>query len=119
MMRGEIVRPGEFIKDGVIGSPDLVNLQTNRVIETKATWRSSQKFERLEKFFWAWLVQMKGYCKFWDTREVELYVYFINGDYRGSGPQPVARLFTFSQMEIDGNWEMLLKHADKRGWRQK
>lgn len=113
---GDIVRPGELEIDGITGSPDGFDLKTGRVIETKGTWKSSRKFDHLEKYFWVWLVQQKGYCKYLGTTEAELYSFHMMGDYRGSGPLPRAALLQFSKFEIEENWNMLRNHARKRGW---
>lgn len=116
MRRGDVIRPGEVYKDGIIGSPDNIDLRTMRVVETKATWKSVRKFDSLEKWFWTWLVQIKGYCTLTGTMEAELYAIFMNGDYRGSGPMPRACRFEFTAWELSENWEMIKKHARKRGW---
>lgn len=114
--RGDIIRPGEVYKDGIIGSPDNIDLTTMRVVETKATWKSIRKFDSLERWFWVWLVQMKGYCHIVGALEAELFALFMNGDYRGSGPLPRAALFQFAPIELEENWAMLKSHAKKRGW---
>lgn len=114
---GDIVRPGEFAVDGIAGSPDNLRIDPWRVIETKCTWRSVQKFDdHMEKFMWTWLVQMKGYCRMVGALQAELYCFFINGDYRGSGPLPRGLLLSWSQLEIDENWRMITGHARNRGW---
>lgn len=114
----EIVRPGEFKIDGVIGSPDNVRLDPWRIIETKATWKSVRKWDDhvIEKHFWIWGVQMKGYCRMMGTRECEIYVIFMNGDYRGAGPCTRSVAVEYSQLEIDENWGMLIGHGKRRGW---
>lgn len=114
--RGDIIRPGEVYKDGIIGSPDNIDLATWRVIETKCTWKSSNKFELLEKWFWVWLVQIKGYCWMVDSVEADLFVMFVNGNYRGSGPQVKAVRLKFAPIELAENWEMIKRHARNRGW---
>lgn len=113
---GAIVRPGEVYVEGITGSPDNWDIASNRVIETKCTWKSSAKFESLEKYFWLWLVQMKGYCRMVGTKEAELYVFFMMGDYRGSGPQCNGLLLEWTEKEIEDNWKMLKRHARDRGW---
>lgn len=112
---GTIVRPGEYMVEGITGSPDNIRTDLWRVVETKCTWRSMQKLERLEKNFWIWLVQMKGYCRLVGTTEAELYAFFVMGDYKGSGPQGKALLFQWSQYEIEENWQMLKNHGRRRG----
>lgn len=114
---GTIIRPGEFCVDGITGSPDNLRVEpAYRVVETKCTWRSINKMEMMDKFFWLWLVQMKGYCKMVGTQEVELYAYFLNGNYAPPVPQVRASLITFSKMEIGENWGMIKAHARRRGW---
>lgn len=112
----DIVRPGEFTKDGIIGSPDLLDLPQWVIIDTKCTWRSAAKLDNIEKFFWVWLVQLKGYCSMVDTCRAQLLVMFVNGDYRP--PRPCIRRmnFEFTRRELSDNWLMLVNHAANRGW---
>jgi hypothetical protein len=112
---GDIVRPGEWEADGIIGSPDYIDITRWRVVETKCTWRSSNKWEALEKNFWVWLVQIKGYCRMVGTQEALLHVMFMNGNYKGSGPQIKSVELRFTQNEIKQNWSMITNHARKRG----
>lgn len=113
---GDWVRPGEWHLDGIIGSPDLLDLPRWRVIETKCTWKSSRRLDALEKNFWVWLVQIKGYCRMVGTQEALLLAFHINGDYRGSGPLVRAIELKFTQNEIEQNWRMITNHARKKGW---
>lgn len=112
----DVIRPGELMAEGIIGSPDGLDLRKGRVVETKGTWKSSRKFDKLERYFWIWLVQCKGYCRLMGVNEAELYSFHMMGDYRGSGPLPRAALLQFSRHEIEENWDMLKNHARKRGW---
>lgn len=113
---GDIVRPGEWKVDGITGSPDYIETTRWRVVETKCTWKSVRKFNQLEKYFWVWLVQLKGYCRMVGTQEAILHAFFMNGDYKGSGPVIKSMEFTWTQQEITENWEMLKGHARKKGW---
>ena len=112
------VRPGEFTVDGITGSPDLLDVSVDPVvvIDTKATFKSTNKSDRLEKFFWSWLMQLKGYCYMVETTRARLLILHICGDYRP--PRPRVRRFDidFSPTEIQENWAMLTAHARKRGW---
>lgn len=109
-------RPGEVELDGIVGSPDLVDFNCDTVVDTKATWRSSRKLDALEKHFWPWLVQLKGYCKMLRFRKGRVLVFCVNGDYKP--PRPRIRCFNleWTQREIDENWLMVVGHARRRGW---
>ena len=112
----DLIRPGEFTCDGIIGSPDLIDQTTWTIVETKATWRSAAKLDNLHKYFWFWLVQMQGYAKMVDTNRARLVAFFVNGDYRP--PKPCIRVlnFEFTRREVEDNWAMLTGHARIRGW---
>lgn len=102
-------KTGSLTLDGISGTPDWLDLQHWCVIEFKATWRSSRR--DLETDFAHWLWQIKAYCKLLAVTTAELYVFFVNGDYRESGPQLKGFALSFSQREIDENWSMLRNHA--------
>lgn len=114
--REDLVRPGEMYLDGITGSPDLVDLINWRLIELKFRWMSAWKFDQLEKYFWLELVQVKGYCKMAGMNEAELWVFFVNGDYRPPRPNVRGNLLTFSDQEIDESWGVILQHARRKGW---
>jgi hypothetical protein len=112
----DIVRPGEFELDGIIGSPDLIRVSDWTLLETKATWKSVKKFDALERWFWPWIVQTKGYAKMIGTNVCEIHVFFICGDWRP--PVPCARSvrIEYTDRELEENWSMCVNHATKRGW---
>ena len=107
--RDRYQKPGELVLDGICGTPDWIDLQDWTVGEFKATWRSSRR--SIEVDFWSWLCQIKAYCKLLATKSARLYVFFVNGDYRESGPQLKAYAIQFTDAEIEENWQMLLQHA--------
>lgn len=104
---------GELHLDGLTGTPDGIDLPDWSIVEFKATWRSSRR--PIESDFVSWLWQIKAYCKMATTRTAQLYVFFVNGDYRESGPQLKAFALSFTAQEIEDNWTMLRTHA--RGMR--
>jgi hypothetical protein len=113
---GELVRPGEWELDGIVGSPDGIDTVNWRVIETKFRWMSSNKFGQLEKYFWPELVQVMGYCKMIGSQEAELWVFFCNGDHRPPRPIALGKLLEFTRQEIDESWKMIVGHAKRKGW---
>lgn len=106
-----LVRPGEQYLDGIYLSPDPFDLRDGVLEEWKCTWKSSNKFADIEKFFWEWTVQIKSYLKALGLTQCRLRVYFVNGDYKDSGPQVKCAMLTFTQREIDENWRMITNHA--------
>jgi hypothetical protein len=112
----DLIRTDEWECDGVVGSPDCVRLSTWTVVELKFRWMSSNKFDRLEKYFWLELVQVKGYCKMVGTREAELIVFFCNGDYRPPRPKVRGVGLEFSDQEIEESWQTIVNHARRRRW---
>ena len=104
------IRPGEVEKDGMVGSPDGVNFETNESItylvdeEYKLTWRSSRK---TPPDIWYWMTQFKAYCYLLGTTTTIVKVLYVMGDYRGSGPTFNEWRGTFSEYEIYDNWQML------------
>lgn len=115
-----VVRPGEIIRDGIIGSPDLFDLRNGRLKETKATYKSFRRMGEdaggLAKDFWIWKVQMMGYCHMIRTDECELIALFINGNYAPPAPMTRSWLISFTGREMQDNWSMITGHARKRGW---
>ncbi len=126
-------RPGEFAADqtgrtvkigtpgSIIFSPDQFFYPDDRDMEGgefKATWMSIRNGITDPKFD-KWFVQMKAYGKPLSIRVWRLFVLFINGDYSYKGQDGGATLkayrVEFTQRELDDNWRMLMRFADKRG----
>jgi len=109
--RGLIFHPGEYTLDGMTGEPDAVEDDGKSGIivhEFKITWKSLRTFDD-----WFWLTQIKAYCKMVGTRRAVLSVMFINGDYKP--PSPVFKRWEceFTELELEENWDMLLRHGRK------
>jgi len=112
----DLVRPDEWERDGIVGSPDALRLNDWTVVELKFRWMSSNKFDALEKWFWLELIQIKGYCAMLGTLRAELWVFFCNGDYRPPRPNVRGVLLEFSEQEVEESWQTILNHAKRRGW---
>lgn len=113
--REGIFRPGEVEKDGVIMSPDGIDPADWRLEEYKFTMMSSREAPQHMKFVhWFW--QMKAYALALETTRARLRAMFLNGDYRGSGPQYFAWDVEFTEQELHENWAMLIQHARHKGW---
>lgn len=121
---GRYWRPGEQEFDGLLLTPDYADLDFHGdgtcqmgLEEWKVTWKSVNAFADYEKNFWRWGVQQKAYCRVLGTRFARLRVLFLVGDWKGSiVPQVKVREFTFTDRELDENWQMLTGHAKRKGW---
>jgi hypothetical protein len=112
----ELVRPGEFMLDGIAGSPDLIYTPSWTLIETKACFRSARQFESLEKNFWAWIVQVKSYSLMIGTDTAEIHAFFVAGTWRPPTPCVKSVRLEFTDRELQENWSMITGHAERRGW---
>lgn len=110
-----IIRPGEQCLNGIYLTPDGYNIADGCLEEWKCTWKSCHperspidgpKFQR-----WFW--QQMGYCKALGLTKSRLRVFYINGDYGANRrPMPFQYDISFTQSEIDDNWDMVLAHAE-------
>lgn len=113
---GDLVRPGEFERDGIIGSPDVLDFNIPRLIELKCRWMSARKFDHLEKYFFWELLQIKCYLAMIGWDEAELTVFFVAGDWRPPVPCVRSVLLNFTEQEIEESWSSVLNHARRRKW---
>lgn len=111
---GNFISPGQLELDGIYGTPDWWDVRNDALVEFKATWRSSRR--PLDPDFWHWLVQIKAYCHMARTDRALLYVFYVNGDYRESGPQLKLYDLVSAGIELEENWEMIKRHAKSKGW---
>ena len=108
-------RPGQIQVDGIWVSPDGIGGdpkgEVHMVLEEyKATWQSTRR-SPVDNFYY--MAQVKSYCRAIETTVAIMRIFYIMGDYKGSGPiYRVARI-KFTQYELDKNWEMILKHKEK------
>ena len=107
---------GEVELDGIVGTPDGINVDEDGVYiqEFKLTWKSSRNFCPTEHFYYK--VQGMSYCKMANLSRCHWKVLFVNGNYRGSGPQYKQWMVEFSELELQENWDSVLAHARYRGW---
>lgn len=116
----EYVRPGELELDDITGTPDLWNLPYWCTIEIKLTWASSSRADDPEdSWFFRYWSQLKSYVYMAGQEVGRLIVVFLNGNYRYGDPdsKPTAREWedTWSQEELQENWEMIKSYAEHEG----
>lgn len=106
-----IWQPGELCKDNIYGSPD--GITGDCLEEVKATWMSRMErgnppqAKRIIDHK-RWMLQLAGYCHMLGLTRARLHVLWINGDYRGSGPQYYTYLIEFSQEELTRIWNNMI-----------
>lgn len=114
---GELFRPGEVERDGIIGSPDLIHIPTGNIVETKFCWKSVNKFDfQMERWFWRWLCQTKGYCYMTYTNVCEIHAFFCCGDWKPPIPCTRSIRIEYTDTELRNNWSMCIQHAREMGW---
>lgn len=109
---GRYVQPGELERDGLYGTPDLVNVDDWSIEEIKLAWMSSNHAPDSDKF-WRYWVQVKAYCWMIESEIGRLHVCHVNGDYRSPGPVYRAWEQRFTEAELAENWAMLLTRAER------
>lgn len=110
-----LARPGEVEKDGIICTLDAVDIDDWVVHEFKFTWMSSRDAIDHKKFY-HWLLQLRAYCCALGTNRARLHAFFVMGNYKGSGPQPLSWNLQFTDLELSETWGMLVNHAKSKGW---
>lgn len=111
------VKPGELHKDGLYGTPDLLDTLDYLVHEMKLTWMSAKNGDDpASEKFWKYWVQVKGYCWMLETNMAMLHVCFVNGYYthgKDDGPEYRVWQAVFTEQELWENWKMLLSGAER------
>ena len=108
-----IIHMGEFTKDGVVMTPDRVDVTWPGVVEMKATWKSLWKWPIQEQ--WYWLAQVKAYCHALGMDQARFYVLYlmdVMGMYGGPPSPPKCWEVRFTQRELEMNWTMVINHRD-------
>lgn len=114
------VRPPQVTSDGIWMSMDGINPdicpgddpagEVPLVLEEfKATWKSTKR-SPAEDFYY--MCQVKSYCRALGTNVAVMRVFYIMGDYRGSGPMYRVARIRFTDEELESNWRMILQHKE-------
>ena len=97
--------------EGIIYRPDMSfevsHAEVDKLLELKTT-RKSAKYHYMEDSVpETWLAYMQGGCKIVGTRQYDLAVLYMMGNYSPPFPQLYTDTFYFDQVEIDGNWQVI------------
>lgn len=110
--RRQVVRQEPLQVEGIWLSPDAMSVIDWTLEEYKLTWRSMSSVSDLEGEFDSWFMQIKAYCYALKTFKARLFVFFVNGNYRGSGPTVRRFDITFTPQELKSNWAMILNNRE-------
>ena len=108
-----IIHLGEFELDGIIMTPDRLDIVDNCVIETKCTFKSAAKWPISEQ--WLWRVQGMAYCHALGMTMCRYYVLHVKdilGMYGGPPIPPKVWEVEWTQGELERNWNMVTAHRD-------
>lgn len=123
---GRYVEPGEILYDGLLGTPDILDVPEEEVDDIKLTDRSSGDTPELftpaapdhpihTDKFWANWTQVKCYCKMIGWYKGALLLTHQRGDYGERRGEVVHHGWrqTFTDHELGETWLMIRRHADK------
>lgn len=128
--RGKVVNQIRTSCDGILGTPDGLDLEKGRIESYKFTWRSKRKWEEAaEEEFWPWLKSEAGYLYAinqtgWREGDklhraeapiftCRFFIFWANGGYSrkpGDGPQATYTDVTWGERELYENWQTLLTY---------
>jgi hypothetical protein len=108
--REMIYHPGEWCVDGIYMSPDGWTPYGGGIYvdEIKFTYKSmNTPFE----FMHLYHLQGKSYCRALETNFIRYHVLYANGNYSDlRGPRYIIYDVTYTQQELDDNWDFILRH---------
>lgn len=108
--------PGEFSKNGIIGTPDGLEFRRGQpplLHEAKATYKSfNWDFDHHQLYLW----QGAGYLAMLSEvygvpcTECVFHVWHVRGDYKSRFPLMQSVVVTFDQQEVEDYWGMIERH---------
>lgn len=116
------VRPGEVQRDGIVGSPDGIAFrgETDILTEFKCTWKSLAMEAELglgrnSDRWWYYLTQHQCYLHMLQMTVCEMFVLFLNGDYKGRKPRLRTYRFEYEPHVLEATWDEVLQFARSTG----
>jgi hypothetical protein len=110
----EVITPSQattptYSKDGITYRPDmLLDIPNFGLVEVKTTRKSMKNPEINE----SWLAYIKGGCYIRDTNSYDLSVLYMMGNYSPPFPKIKSCRLTFTQDELQSNWDYLVQRND-------
>lgn len=125
--RPGLIRPGEIVwvdpisGKNIYGTPDAFDTIKGRPEEYKFTKKSSRQ-PITDNKFWHYWVQLKAYAYMLGVNSGALYIMHVNGNNSKDFADPEGSYQirgwedTWTQVQLEENWAMLVNHARRRGW---
>lgn len=105
---------GEVERDGVYGTPDIVDTELDAVCEVKLSWLSAGRDYDDDKL-WKFWCQLQSYCHMLELRRCVLMVVFANGLWNKGGTGFVSQYrewrTVYSERELAMNWALITSTA--------
>lgn len=105
--------PGEIECNGILGTPDLLDLESDlhqgrlAVWEIKLSWMSSSHLPGSDNFL-RYELQLMAYCHLAQTLHGVLAIMFVNGDYASNrAPEFKTFPYRFTAQMLASNWALL------------
>lgn len=105
-----VILQRESTRDGIIATPDGVNLFGGHIEEYKGTFTSADKGIDHQKFVW-WHIQAMWYCWVYEYTRAVFYVWHVKGNYREFWPITMKYVVEYSPAELRMNRRMVLNNA--------
>jgi hypothetical protein len=114
MDAGELFRPPEFELDGILMSPDYIDLTIDELVECKMTEMNMDGFPNETKFR-KWIWQTGAYSHACHLKSVRFHVLWLRGDYKKVRRAYKVYRITWEEGETARIWKMLVDHARQVG----
>lgn len=97
-------------KEGILYRPDMV--LSFRQNEIKTTRRSAKNHYIDEYIPQTWMDYMMGGCSLMGTKEYDLIVLYLMGNYSPPFPVLYCDTFYFDDAELEANWKKIIDHKE-------
>lgn len=99
-----------YEKHGIIYRPDMMmsRNEVERLQELKTTRKSAKYHYTDSALPETWIAYMQGGCYMLDKTQYDLIILYMLGNYSPPFPQIYAETITFTQEEIQDNWDRIM-----------
>lgn len=109
----QVTRPGVLRMGDIVGSPDGVEHDAWRVVETKLTWAKNRQGATWVEGRWSWIKQIAAYSHMLGSDRAVLHVCHVAGNGQVPRPEVLTWELAFTPEELLGTWKMLTDHAER------